>query len=81
MDAYREAAAIRGSFNTGSWLLGAWIGLVLGLKTVGASIRRRRDEYQADPATCVACARCYASCPVERAGSQEADVGLTEEAP
>ncbi len=77
MDAYREAAAIKKRFDTGSWILGAWIGLVLGLRMISMSVRRHRQEYQADPATCVACARCYASCPVEHARVQALADGQT----
>lgn len=67
VDLYREAAAIRSEFDTGSWVLGAWIGLVFGLRMITLSARRHRDGYEPDPATCLACCRCYASCPVGRA--------------
>jgi len=77
MDAYREAAAIRKRFDTGSWILGAWIGLVLGLRIICMSVRRHSQEYQADPAACVACARCYALCPVEHARVQALAGGQT----
>ena len=44
----------------------AFLGLVLGVKLVRVSIRRERTGYEANQAGCVACARCYKSCPKER---------------
>ena len=74
-DLYRNAGAIREEYDLGSWFLGAWIGLVFGLRMIGLAVRRRRDEYQVDTAACVACTRCYAACPVQHAG------GLPDGAP
>ncbi len=48
----------------GGWL-GAWIGFVLSAKLVQLSIRRRRTQYHLDQLGCVACGRCFQSCPVE----------------
>ena len=48
----------------GGWL-GAWIGLVLSVKLVQLSVRRRRDDYDPDQSGCVSCGRCFKSCPVE----------------
>lgn len=62
-DLYRTATGIRRQFNTGGLLLGVWIGLVIGLKLVFLTIRRRRTDYEPDPAACVACGRCYRFCP------------------
>ena len=66
----QDAAAIRRQFNFGGLLLGGWIGLVVGLKLVFLSIRRRRTDYEADPAACLACGRCYRFCPEEGAPAQ-----------
>jgi ferredoxin len=68
-DAYREAAKVHRRFGAGSWLFGGWLGLVLGLKMIGQSIRRHRPEYEVDAGGCVACGRCYAACPIEHAGA------------
>ncbi len=64
---YREAAELRFRFRDAGRLFGAWVGLVFGLKLILLSIRRRRDNYEADRAACLACARCYRSCPQEHA--------------
>jgi polyferredoxin len=64
---YQEAATSRAQFGTlGTWL-GAWVGLVVGVKLIHLSIRRRRDDYRPDPSRCVSCGRCYWYCPGEQA--------------
>ena len=60
-----EAAAIRGKFVTGGWIFGAWVGLVIGVKLISLSIRRRRTDYEPDRGDCFACARCFEYCPNE----------------
>lgn len=62
---YRQANQIRARYSIGASLFGAWIGLVLWSKLVALIVRRQRTGYTACPAGCVACARCYLSCPVE----------------
>ena len=64
---YREAGEIRTRFDTGSTLFAAWIGLVIGVRLIAVSVRRRREGYDIDPSACVACGRCYGSCPVDLA--------------
>ncbi len=51
----------------GAHFFGAFVGLVIGLKLVGLSVRRRRGDYEPDDAACIACGRCFATCPVEQA--------------
>ncbi len=80
-DVYREAIDIHGRFYAGAWGLGGWLGLVLGLKMIGQAVRRHRPEYGIDPGSCVACGRCYASCPVERAGAEALVPAKTDERP
>jgi ferredoxin len=60
-----QAAAIRRQFEIGGWLFGAWVGLVLGVKLIRLSIRPSRTDYEPDRAACVACARCFETCPSE----------------
>jgi hypothetical protein len=63
---YDEAASIRDRFGTGGWLFGGFVGLVIGLRLVNASIQRCRTDYEADRASCLACGRCFAYCPREQ---------------
>jgi len=62
---YKEATEIRARFALGGALLGGFVGFVIGGKLVTLSVRRRRTEYEADPASCLACGRCYQYCPKE----------------
>jgi len=62
---YARAAAIQKRFAVGATLFGAWMGVVVGLKLVSLVMRRRAFGYTADPSNCLACARCYDSCPIE----------------
>lgn len=64
---FRQAAAIRAQYRTGSALFGAWFGLLLGISLLNVSLTRRRTDYQPDPASCLSCARCYQYCPREHA--------------
>ena len=49
-----------------AWL-GAWVGLVIGVKLIHLSLRRRRSDYQPDRSGCVSCGRCFWYCPAEQA--------------
>jgi polyferredoxin len=63
---YELAIERRMRFRTlGAWL-GAWTGLVIGVKLVTLSIRRKRTDYQPDRSRCVSCGRCYWYCPGEQ---------------
>jgi NosR/NirI family transcriptional regulator, nitrous oxide reductase regulator len=63
---YADAFDVKRKFEIGGWLLGGWVGLVIGLKLIHLSVRRTRLDYEPDGGTCVACGRCFAYCPVER---------------
>jgi len=63
---YADVDIIRGKFTTGGWLLGGFLGLVLGAKLIRLSVYRRRSDYQAHRAYCLACGRCYEYCPVHQ---------------
>jgi NAD-dependent dihydropyrimidine dehydrogenase PreA subunit len=63
---YERADAVRARYAVGGTLLGAWVGLVLGAQLVALSVRRKREGFEADPAACVACGRCFEFCPHER---------------
>lgn len=63
---YREAAEIVNQFYYGSWILGAFLGLVFGLTLASLSTYRYREDYTPDKGNCVSCARCLKYCPVEK---------------
>ncbi len=62
---YDEAEQIRHQFAVGGWILGAFIGFVVGGKLIKYSVWRKQDDYEADRASCLACARCFDYCPRE----------------
>jgi ferredoxin len=61
-----EAVAARHRFTLAGALFGGWIALVVGVKQLGFSFWRKRTDYEPDRAGCLACARCFLSCPQER---------------
>ena len=54
------------TFRTAGLWLGVWIGTVIGAKLVSLTLRRRRTDYEVDPARCVACGRCFWYCPNQK---------------
>ena len=62
---YKEAALIVSRFYLGSWIMGAIIGLILGLTLARLTIYRYRNEYLANKGNCLSCARCLEYCPVK----------------
>jgi len=62
---FEQASIIRKEFKLGGWLLGAFVGLIAGLKLIIPSIRKERTDFQADRAGCLACGRCFQFCPKE----------------
>jgi polyferredoxin len=65
--AHDQAVLLQRKFRIGTSAFGAWSGLVIGVGLVGATVRKHRVGWTADAGTCVACARCYNTCPVEHA--------------
>ncbi len=61
-EAVRRRAKYR---QLGGWI-GGWFGLVIGVKLIHLSIRRRRNEYAPDRGGCVSCGRCFWYCPPEK---------------
>jgi len=66
MELYQESIQRRQGFGWAGMSLGAWVGLVIGVKLVHLSIRRRRIEFQPDRSRCVSCGRCFWYCPKEQ---------------
>ncbi len=64
-DLLLEAKAIRRKFTVGSWIFGAWIGAVVGIKLISLGLQRRRTDYEPARGDCFACARCFEFCPNE----------------
>jgi hypothetical protein len=62
---YTEALGVRGKFRAWGWILGGFIGLVVGVKLTQLSIWRTQVDYEADRVRCVSCARCFETCPYE----------------
>jgi len=63
---YSQALAVKGKYAVGASLAGAFFGLVVALKLVSLAVRRKREDYLPDKATCMSCGRCFAYCPVEQ---------------
>lgn len=63
---YAQTMSIQSSMRLGSWILGGFVGLVIGLKLIRHCVRRPRTDYEADRAQCLACGRCFEYCPRER---------------
>jgi formate hydrogenlyase subunit 6/NADH:ubiquinone oxidoreductase subunit I len=64
-EAYLVAETLQDRARTLATWLGAWVGLVVAIKFVQLSLRRQRNDHLANRSGCVACGRCYRSCPVE----------------
>jgi len=62
---YEEALNIRADFGLGGWFFGGFIGMVIGLKLIAVSVWRKRTDYEAGRASCLACGRCFKYCPME----------------
>jgi polyferredoxin len=81
-EVYAAADVVQRQFVLGSRLLGAWIGLVLGIKLVSLARVPARSDYQANRGACVGCGRCFDYCPkeYERVGAvRPAPVAVTVE--
>jgi NAD-dependent dihydropyrimidine dehydrogenase PreA subunit len=63
----RLSDTAKNSFRWGLTLLGIYLGIVVGGHLIRQSTYRKRGSYDADPALCVACGRCYGYCPKHKA--------------
>lgn len=66
MELYELSLERRNRFGTLGLWLGAWVGLVIGVKLLTLSVRRKRTDYVPDRNRCVSCGRCYWYCPGEQ---------------
>lgn len=60
-----EADAIRHQFYIGGWILGGFMGLVIGVNLIGLSAFRKREDWEPNRTHCLSCARCVDYCPVK----------------
>jgi ferredoxin len=61
-----EADAIRHKFYIGGWLLGGFMGLVIGTSLIGLSTFRKREDWEPNKTNCLSCGRCMDYCPVKK---------------
>lgn len=62
---YAHVTDVRHRMSVGGAAAGAFLGLIIGTRLVAYAMRRRQTEYTADRGACLACARCFNTCPVE----------------
>lgn len=63
---YESAQTIRNQYAWGGWIFGAFLGFVIAFKLIWHCVQQTRAGYEADRSDCLACGRCYCSCPLER---------------
>jgi len=61
-----EAREIQSQFYWGGWIIGTFLGLVIGLTLLKLSSHRGREDYVTDKTNCLSCGRCMDYCPVEK---------------
>ncbi len=61
-----QAKAIRSQFYWGGWILGGFMGLVIGITLVKLASHRNREDYETDKTNCLSCGRCMDYCPVKQ---------------
>ena len=61
-----EASLIRSRFHRGTWILGGYLGLVLGIMLMNQYLIRKKEDYTPHKGDCFSCGRCMDYCPVEK---------------
>lgn len=64
-DLNAEVKVIREKYRVGGWILGGFIGLVIGLTLINQVTYRKNNDYQPNRGNCVSCGRCIKYCPVK----------------
>jgi NosR/NirI family transcriptional regulator, nitrous oxide reductase regulator len=62
----RDAKVIQQKFSIGGWILGGFLGLIIGIKLVSELFINKKKEYQPYRADCYSCGRCMEYCPVKK---------------
>jgi NosR/NirI family nitrous oxide reductase transcriptional regulator len=60
----KEAKIIQQKFLIGGWILGGFLGLVVGVKLVTELVYNRKKDYEPHRGDCYSCGRCMEYCPV-----------------
>jgi ferredoxin len=65
-----DAQRINEQFYIGSWILGCFIGLVIGVMLMQQFRFRKRIDFEPNRGDCYSCGRCMDYCPVPADGSE-----------
>ncbi len=65
-DLVKDAKIILNQFYYGSWILGAFIGFIIGVMLMQQFRYRKRVDFEPNKGECFSCARCIDYCPVEK---------------
>jgi len=76
----KSATELRRRFWIACVVFGGWVGLVLGVKLISLSLPTTRSDFEPDRGACLACARCFRSCPQELVRLGEKPAVTTEAA-
>ncbi|MGW8314563.1 MAG: 4Fe-4S binding protein [Bacteroidales bacterium] len=74
-----RAGLIREKFITGGWVLGAFLGLVLGIMLMNQVVFRKKEIYEPNRGNCLSCGRCMDYCPVEEVSSRKSLIDSQKE--
>ena len=61
-----KAMQARAPLRTAAVLLGAFMGLVVGVRLIKLSVYRTATDHHPDRGRCFSCGRCFAACPQEQ---------------
>ncbi|MBN1197887.1 MAG: 4Fe-4S binding protein [Bacteroidales bacterium] len=62
---YEEASGILHQFYIGGWIVGGFIGLIIGGFLASRLVTRYRTDFEPNRGTCLSCARCTDYCPIK----------------
>jgi NosR/NirI family transcriptional regulator, nitrous oxide reductase regulator len=60
------AKLIQTKYYVGSWILGGFLGLVIGIMLMNQFVTRRHESYEPNKTGCYSCGRCMKYCPVKK---------------